>query len=242
MPARVLGSVSWRRLALFLGAAAALLLLAGIASNVEEIEFASTPREPRGPSLGADAPADDFTPVQRGDESSPIEQREPQELGWQVAVIGVVLGLGALWFLSKNRIQLMLKKRRAFTSTSTPTEMTEEEHAEAVVDFADSLIDDLRSGGDPGEAIQRCYAAVETGFGKRELRRKPAETPLKYLDRIFGRNKQAAAPLRSLTDLFQIARFSQEPVTEDMRTAAIESLKEIRGSYANLGRKRVRAS
>jgi hypothetical protein len=227
-------------LALFLGAAAVLLVLAGIASNVEDIEFTATEREPRAVPLGDNGEREDFAPLARG-ESSPPEQREPQEVGWVAVVIGVVLGAGALWFLSKQRIKVMLR-RRSFQSTVPTSELSDEEHAEAIVEFADTLIDDLRQGGDPGEAIQRCYAAVETGFGKRELRRKPAETPNKYLDRVFGRNAAAAEPLHTLTDLFQVARFSQEPVTEAMRDTAIDSLVEIRTNYAQLGRKRTRVS
>jgi len=233
--------VSWRRLAVFLGAAAALLILAGIASNVEDIEFSSTTRVPRDRSGAVEDPAPSFGALERG-QSSPPQQREPQEAGWMVFVIGAILGGGVLWLLSKQRIKVMLHKRRSFQSKVTEAPLSDEEHAEAIVSFADTLIDDLRVGGDPGEAIQRCYAAVETGFGKRELRRKPAETPLKYLDRVFGRNDDAAQPLRTLTDLFQVARFSQEPVSELMRDTAIESLVSIRDQYAQVSRKRMRAS
>jgi len=102
------------------------------------------------------------------------------------------------------------------------------------------LIDDLSIEGDPRAAIQRAYAAVETGFGSRDLARKPAETPLRYLQRVFGRNLDQSAPLQQLTVLFEAARFSSAPVTEQMRTQAIEAFAEIREHYRSRRRGRVR--
>ena len=228
-----------RRLVGFLVASALVLTMIGVASNAEDIEFTSG--ESDSTSVGVrtgGADARDEVPIEV-DEEPEVRVRRAELPGWFLWAVGVIAGLGALWFLSRQRINVLLGRRRLPKAETTST-LTEAEQADAIAEFADDLIDELQLGGEPRIAIQRAYAAVETGFGSREMRRRPAETPLKYLDRVFGRRRQAAPALGRLTDLFQIARFSTEPVDESMREAAIDALREIRDQYRAIGRVRVR--
>lgn len=228
-----------RRLVGFLAASALVLTMIGVASNAEDIEFTSG--ESDSTSVGVrtgGADARDEVPIEV-DEEPELRVRRAELPSWFLWAVGVIAALGALWFLSRQRINVLLGRRRLPKAETTST-LTEAEQADAIAEFADDLIDELQLGGEPRLAIQRAYAAVETGFGSREMRRRPAETPLKYLDRVFGRRRQAAPALGRLTDLFQIARFSTEPVDESMREAAIDALREIRDQYRAIGRVRVR--
>lgn len=222
------------RLLLFLSGAVLLLLLVGVASNAEVIS--TTPRENVEPERREILPIEqglDDTSQDRAIQDEPRPEREPIEVPpWIAYSLVVVAGVSSLYVLSKQRISLRLRRRRSIAfARSAKVEVTEEEQAEVIADFARELIDELNAEDSPRQAIQRAYAAVETGFGAKELARKPAETPLRYLDRIFGRHGTVKEPLAVLTSLFERARFSHEPVDESMRADAIAALTEIADYY-----------
>lgn len=226
-----------RRLVGFLAGAALLLTLVGVAGNAEQFDFGSGEPTESSRTLARGGESRDALPVDT-QAPDPIQIRQAELPPWVLWAIGIAAAIGTLWFLTRQRFKLMLGRRRA-APASTESRMTEQEQAETIADFADELIAELEFEQDPRMAIQRVYAAVETGLGTRELRRKPAETPLKYLDRVFGRRKSAAPALARLTDLFQVARFSSEPLGPDARTNAIEALRELRDEYRSIARAKV---
>ena len=59
------------------------------------------------------------------------------------------------------------------------------------------------------------------------------------LPRQLGRHARVKQPLENLTHLFQRARFSSEPIDEEMRASAIEALTEIRDYYTAISWKRI---
>ncbi|MEM7091975.1 MAG: DUF4129 domain-containing protein [Actinomycetota bacterium] len=225
-----------RRSILTLLAIAGLVILVAMASNAEEIPLGTFEGGDGGrrirPQTGIarDAPPVIETEVIEVAERTRVDL--PDFVGWAFGAVGVLV---ALWLLSQQRINIVLGRRRA-QRVVNPSTADAGAQAQAIAEFADGLIGELELGPDPRLAIQRAYAAVEGGFGTRELRRKAAETPLKYLDRIFGRRRQAAEPLGRLTDLFQLARFSNEPITEDMRSDAVGALRSIRDEYRAIAR------
>lgn len=227
-----------RRVVGFIAATCALFVLVAMASNTESIELGSgSPTENRSAtSTGRGATGDDLAVID--DDEPEVRIRRADFPEWLLWTVGAIAGAGVLWFLSRQRLRLMIGRRRT-GRTEAPSTMTVQQKAEAIADFADELIDELELGGEPRLAIQRAYAAVETGFGLRELKRKPAETPLKYLDRIFGRRAEAAPALGRLTELFQLARFSTEPIDDSMRIEAIDALRTIRDEYRAVGRAKV---
>jgi len=226
-----------RRLVGFLAGAALVFTLVGVAGNAEQFDLGGGEPTESSRTITTGGESRDAIPVD-SPAPDPIQIRQAELPPWVLWIIGIAAGLGTLWFLTRQRFKLMLGRRRA-APASTESRMTEEEQAETIADFADELIAKLEFEQDPRLAIQRVYAAVETGLGTRELRRKPAETPLKYLDRVFGRRKSAAPALARLTDLFQVARFSSEPLGTDARTDAIEALKELRDEYRSIARAKV---
>lgn len=222
-----------RRVALFALATCGLLVLTGIASNTEQF----TSGEGRAP------PARSVLPIEANladgqDETiqidTPVELPEPL-----VIALAIGMGVGLLYLLSRQRFSFRFRRPSIAFTRSTAVEIDEEEQAEAIADFARDLIDELNEGDSPRYAIQRAYAAVETGFGATEFTRRPAETPLRYLDRIFGRHNKVKEPLEQLTHLFQRARFSDEPIDEDMRASAINALSEIRDYYTAIAWQRI---
>ncbi len=105
-------------------------------------------------------------------------------------------------------------------------------HAEAKVRTINDLLRDLRHDDEPARAIQRAYATLETGFGDPTLARRRSETCATYLDRTIGMVAGVDQPLRVLTSRFELARYSTTPITEQMRSDAIDALRDIRDAWA----------
>lgn len=91
----------------------------------------------------------------------------------------------------------------------------------------DDAIDDLRREPDPRRAVVAAYARMEQALTVFGLPRHPSEAPYEYLSRV-GRELQAEGSVSSLTELFELAKFSSHAVDEPMRARAIESLTEVR--------------
>lgn len=221
-PLRVLGVVL---------VTAIMLIAMALAANTEAIEV-STRNDSTSASFEA-VPGEQPAPDETTDEtrSDAVERSEPVRIPRPLLIgFAIVAAMASLYFLSLQRIALKLRRSKA-PAVATAPQLTAEEEATQIVQITRDLIDELREGDDPRSAIQRAYAAVETGLGTDELARKPAETPLTYLNRVFGRNKEAAPPLENLTRLFEVARFSQSPIDEAMRAEAIAHLVEIRERY-----------
>lgn len=220
-----------RRVWLFLGGTLVLLVLAGVASNAEQFTATAPDRDEPGRREVLPIERDLRDTVEDDELIEQPQEREPVEVPpWIAYSLAAVAGVGALYLISRQRISLRLRRRAVAFARANRAVVTEEEQADAIGDFAHDLIDELNAADSPRLAIQRAYAAVETGFGAQELARKPAETPLRYLKRIFGRHNQVKAPLERLTALFERARFSDEPMDESKRSEAIAALTEI-GDY-----------
>ncbi len=100
----------------------------------------------------------------------------------------------------------------------------EEDVAESIGD----AIDDLEAEPDPRRAVIAAYARMEGVFGRHGLRRDPSETPTEYLRRILlGLTSQTDA-VRTLTGLFEQAKFSAHSIDGRMKQDAIDALRMIR--------------
>lgn len=235
LPSSTAKSAAWSdaplRIAFVVAAAAVILITVALASNTESLEFSSSAPDPTSANAPKNLnPVDGELPPIGQTGAAPPELRPIRIPRPVLIVAGILAAVAVLYFLSLQRIALQFRRSKASVTVTKPT-LTVDEEADEIVRITRDLIDELAEGDDPRLAIQRAYAAVETGFGTEELARRRAETPLQYLGRVFGRNENAAPPLRELTKLFELARFSQAPVDESMRTDAIAHLTEIRERY-----------
>jgi len=93
----------------------------------------------------------------------------------------------------------------------------------------DSL-DDLRREPDARAAILRIYRHFERALAGAAVPRRPWQTPTEFMRAALSRLPLPASPVRRLTGLFEIARFSRHPVGEAERDSAWRSLTEIRAT------------
>ena len=76
-------------------------------------------------------------------------------------------------------------------------------------------------------AIIRAYGRFERALAGARAPRAVWQTPAEFMGTTLARLPVAAAPVRRLTALFEIARFSAHPVGPEARDAACDCLDQI---------------
>jgi hypothetical protein len=143
-------------------------------------------------------------------------QVRPAKFQWPLAagVAGLIL-LGGLLIFARGR-------------RSAGPEPRGQNLQEQLIQTIDTTIDDLRREGDARKAVIASYASMERTLASHDFARIPAEAPLEYLSRILGTLEVRPDAVRSLTNLFEYAKFSRHDIDGQMKEAAIEALLTIR--------------
>lgn len=100
--------------------------------------------------------------------------------------------------------------------------------AEQLQEAAEESLEMLRSEADPRRAVIAAYARMELALAQVGLPRARHETALEYLDRVLGLLRARGPAARRLTELFQLAKFSDHPIDGEMQREAIGALHELR--------------
>ncbi len=88
-------------------------------------------------------------------------------------------------------------------------------------------IDALRRERNPRRAVIAAYAMMERQLARDGIARGPHEAPMEYLGRVTLHGHPRIATVHRLTGLYQRARFSHRPVSEEMRRGAIAAVEEL---------------
>jgi hypothetical protein len=86
---------------------------------------------------------------------------------------------------------------------------------------------DPRDEPDPRRAIVRAWEGFEYALEAARAPRAPWQTPAEFMRATLARVRLPVSPVRRLTALFELARFSDRPLAADARSAACECLEEI---------------
>jgi Domain of unknown function (DUF4129) len=92
----------------------------------------------------------------------------------------------------------------------------------------EASLDALESEPDPRRAVIAAYRRMELALSDAGLPRRAAESPREYLRRVLGSLEVSAGPLRTLTALFERARFSVRRIGEVQRDEAVGALIALR--------------
>jgi Domain of unknown function (DUF4129) len=154
------------------------------------------------------------TSVPRG--GSTAATRTPQ-LRWDeiLIVVGLMLVVAAIYVTLRAQ-----RGPRLFGSR--------DDAPDAVAAALDLSLDDLRNDPDLRRAIIAAYARMEAALGVAGIPRRPSEAPLEYVERALLTLHASAGAVRSLTDLFEWARFSHHEPEPSMRDDAVEALVAVR--------------
>jgi hypothetical protein len=120
---------------------------------------------------------------------------------------------------------VILARRRA---RSAPTVGEDE----TIISALEESLDDLRRERDVRRAIIACYARMERALDRAGSARRLAETPFEYLVRVLERITANGPAARALTELFERAKFSVEPMGEEEKQQAIEALELLRAEVS----------
>jgi hypothetical protein len=203
--------VPWQGKALVLLAVA---LLVGLVLGTVWLLAPGGAPGPAGPAASAPGTAPATTPPVTV--PTPATGTTPQ-VPWLWPAAGVVvLAAGAAGLLAGRR-------RRAPAATTGRA-------ADRLAGVLEDSAEDLRAEPDPRRAVLAAYARMEGALAPRGAGRLRHETALEYLERLLARRNLEPEPLRRLTGLFELARFSDHQVTRAMRDDAVGALEAITAS------------
>jgi hypothetical protein len=136
-----------------------------------------------------------------------------------IAAVGIALGatVVAVTVRTRERRRAMPRRRAGKPATAALARL-------------DRTIEELRRDPDPRHAVISAYAWMEDELTENGWGRRPSSAPFEYLDEALRELAVPPVPARTLTDLFEIARFSRRPVDPSMKDRAIAALVEIRES------------
>jgi hypothetical protein len=153
------------------------------------------------------------------------KNRDP-EFAWipvLVVLCVVAAAVAAFWLSGRRRRSLLPEAERLV--------------AEQLAAAVDESLDDLRSEPDPRRAVIAAYAHLERALAASGLPRRANETAEELVPRILAGLDVDARPVRRLTDLFELAKFSQHDVSPAMKEQAIDALVQIRDELREAARR-----
>ena len=145
------------------------------------------------------------------------EEAYRPQFKWESAAI-----VGAL--AAASLAALVAFDRRYRRSARRPADVL----AESLTTALDESLDDLRRETDPRRAVIAAYARMERTLAAHGVARRPAEAPLEYLGRVLADLAVRPSSVRTLTHLFERAKFSHHAVDPTMKDAAIDALETAR--------------
>jgi uncharacterized membrane protein len=145
----------------------------------------------------------------------PVTPARTAHFEWPLVLgVGGLVLLGGVWmYVRRRRLVPLLEDRSLEADMLTAIETT---------------IDDLRSERNARRAVIAAYALMERTLAAHGLARHRAEAPLEYLANILRGLRVRESAVRSLTSLFEYAKFSGHEVDAGMKEEAIDALVAIR--------------
>jgi hypothetical protein len=143
----------------------------------------------------------------------------PSWLPWTALGIVAVAAVTAL-------VVLCLRRPRPAV---TPPE------ANATRAAVDAAIGALDGEADPRRGVIAAYGAMQRALGEHGVARSPTEAPREYLERVLVASQANVREARTLTGLFEEARYSTHPIPERLREAALLALRSLRSRLQTEG-------
>lgn len=152
------------------------------------------------------------------DTATQIDDPPPQQSGsrWTLLILGGTVLLIAVSAAAATR---RTTDPDLPTETSIPTE---------IAGAIDVVLAELEDSTNPREVVIGAYARMEHALTTAGLPPRPSEAPLQYLARSLEHLDVSGRAVTRLTNLFEVARFSDHDVPQDMGHEAIAALREIR--------------
>ena len=131
-------------------------------------------------------------------------------------------------------VALLRSRRRLIGSPTGVADQSAELLEEDLASVIDEATRHLQLGTDPRMAVLAAYASLERALAERGRRRQPAETPTEHLVGVLAAFPVLASPAVRLGQLYEVARYSDHPITNDDRVSAAEALARSRRALVTL--------
>jgi hypothetical protein len=192
---------AWKLATVLLTFALGAALVAAVVFGLGEAQHSAPLQRaaPAHPSSGVSVPARGGAP------SFEI----PSWLPWVILAIVLTAVIAVAAWLLQQRVQ------------PTSDERSDQSATRAAVQAAIGV---LGSVDDPRGAVIAAYAAMERTLAGHGVARSPAEAPREYLRRVLAASSATERDARTLTGLFEEARFSIHPISEHVREIALSAL------------------
>jgi hypothetical protein len=142
---------------------------------------------------------------------------------WSVALLALVAVLGCiglmLWIFFGDRLGEWWEGPVAQPRAS-----------ERLIDAIEDSLDALRREPDVRRAIVLCYRYFERAVAGAGLSRFPWETPMEFMRKTLSTLQLPQEAVHTLTELFQVSRFSHHVVGPSERDLAVDSLGAIKAA------------
>ena len=128
---------------------------------------------------------------------------------------------------------LLVRSARRAARPASPSEDELDGLLEADLGSAiDEAVRHLHIGSEPRVAVMVAYAGLERSLAELGHDRRPTDTPTEHLAGVLAALPSVAGPAVLLGRLYELARFSGHPITENDRVRAAESLERARRTLA----------
>lgn len=177
------------------------------------------------PGLGlANAPEGEATGVAVAEADSVETGAAPPEAGspsWVLMLLFAAVTAGVAAVLAR---QWLGRRSPLVQDAEEPEQTSGAEESHEMREALLGIIEEMLADPDPRRAIIGAYARLLECLSASDARRRDHEAPFEHLQRVLLELHVRPEPLRELTELFEIARFSTRPLTERHRNRALEAL------------------
>lgn len=176
--------------------------------------------------LGGEAPE---SPEAADESDGPGSFIEPETVAQATDVlmlVGALVAVLAVWWLVRSRLGVDADDQLVGQDGLAQSELV------AVVNRASLVLD---AEDDPRLAVLKAYAILEEALADNGTPRKRAETPREHLERAMVRLNVDTKPLLDLADLYERARFSEQPMTRRDRDRAAALLAQAQQGLTQAG-------
>lgn len=167
-----------------------------------------------------------------------VRQADPpmwvKVLVWTIELL-LVVAILALAVLAALRAKELVQRRTRFGGERRAAEFdTLGEPARVAAAIAEDAAeqDQLLRDGEPRNAIVAAWQRFEVQGARAGIPRESWETSSEYALRMLEVVEAHDSAVQRLAGIYREARFSEHPITEDHRSAAVEALAAIRSSLA----------
>jgi Domain of unknown function (DUF4129) len=152
----------------------------------------------------------------------PAPLSAPPFLNWTFGLVALGTALGALV------VAVLVTFGDRLVEWWSGAETPGDELAVPLTEVVEESLDDLRADPDARRAIIGCYRKFERVTAGSRVARKPWWTPMEFMREALRRLPVPPSAVRTLTGLFELARFSHHALGPAERDVALGALLEIK--------------